>query len=330
MKNLKIIGFALILLLCWSGKSFFISNPVQFGKFSVKFPLKDGMLDGLYCSYYSDGKKRAEGHFACNQRIGIWSVWDSVGKLLVKREYKNDFEYKQLFPITNSPVIITTPYSLVRDETGLYSYFKFSQEDVVCSKRVWRTLGKDDESSFFGNDLFYHALIDSIVKGKICIYDNNSDNLQTKINGEDLRKLKDTISMEIIGFKIKEDWFFDKQRKTSEKRIVAICPVICKKDNVRLVDDDFSFAIGWIYFPEIRNTLGAIKNTNTNNVANIITLDDYFFFRCFPSEIYKETNVKNQELKEYCISVDKLINEQQRIEIEMIEMEHDLWIKFSK
>src|ERR1700722_13407628 len=58
----------------------------------------DGMLDNKYESYYYNGKKKAEGEFFDNMRIGKWSVWDSTGKLCIQRVYSNAFDYKTIVP----------------------------------------------------------------------------------------------------------------------------------------------------------------------------------------------------------------------------------------
>ncbi len=218
----------------------------------------------------------------------------------MKREYKNDFEYKQLFPETGEKIKSPPVYTLGLNDHHFYNYFEFKQTDIVMSKRVWLDVSNNDESSFFGNDDFYHMLIDSIVKKKITVYVPNNDEAISKISLSAIQTIADTAGKEIIGFKLKEDWFFDNKRKTAEKRIIAVCPIVCKKDTSRTTDDDYSFEMGWISFPSLRNTLGAIDNTNPNCPTMIKTLDDLFFFRYFVGEITKETNVKNQSLNDYC------------------------------
>jgi antitoxin component YwqK of YwqJK toxin-antitoxin module len=47
------------------------------------------MLNGKYVSFYPNGVKKSEGSFQFNNRIGEWVVWDSTGKLRVKRLYTN-------------------------------------------------------------------------------------------------------------------------------------------------------------------------------------------------------------------------------------------------
>jgi antitoxin component YwqK of YwqJK toxin-antitoxin module len=304
-------------------------NHFEGKRFKADFNMKQGMLNGKYVSYYSNGVKRAEGQFQNNMRAGLWSVWDSTGKLLTKREYKNGFECKILYPEVSVKGNLQPVYTLTRNGAGLYSYFNFQQKDVVVSKRIWREAMKDDESSFFGNDDLYHALVDSIVKGKISIYDPSSDELTLKISGDALKKIMDTTGKEIIGFKIKEDWFYDNRRNISEKRIISICPVVCKKNLPADNDDDFSFDMGWFYFPALRNTMNVLDLYAGNYPSTLKTVDDIFFFRYFPSTICKESNVKNQLISDYAKG-SAIQLEDERIEVELIEMEHDLWVKSLK
>ena len=291
------------------------------GKIKVNFKSKDGMFDGSYVSYYSNGIKKAEGQFVHNTRYGKWSVWDSTGNLLVKRDYKNLFEYDQLFPESRSK--ISSPF-LIRNEAGLYPYFIFEGRDVVVSKRTWRYIPNTESSPIFKDDVFFNALLDSALGGKIQAYSPVSDEFTVKMEKETLDLYFDSLRGKILGYRIKEDWFFDNKRETSEKRIIGICPVM---QNVLKEND--SIDVCWFYFPMIRNTLNAIKLEKVKHGSDIRTLDDIFYFRYFPSVIYKETNIRNLELKEYC-APETLSHAQLRIEIELIEKEHDLWVKYSR
>jgi hypothetical protein len=313
---------AFILLLS-AGYSGYETRHYADDRYKVDCKMKDGMFDGLYLSWYTNGNKKAQGQFSANQRKGKWSVWDQTGKLILTRDYSNAYEFKETVVGQESKTVVPPVYSLKRNEADFYTYFNFDQKDVVVSKRTWRDVGADDASSFFHDDVFYHALVDSVMKGKIKLYDFKSDELTAAATDKQLQIVKDTVGYEIIGFKIKEDWFYDKLRKTAERRIVTICPVVCKKVQG---DDDFSYEMGWFYFPALRNTLGAIKIMDGRYGPDIKNLDDLFFFHHFPSTIYKETNVKNLEIREYK-TLGQVHDEQFRIEIDLVEQEHELWVK---
>jgi len=123
-------------------------------------------------------------------------------------------------------------------------------------------------------------------------------------------------------FRIKEDWFFDRQRSQMDVRILGICPVI----------DDFDERgefrgykpLFWIYFPEARPIFAKSEIFNRQNSANRLTYDDAFWKRMFGSYIYKEENVYDRKISEYATGMDALL-EAERVKNELFEFEHDLW-----
>lgn len=311
--------FALTIFLISSA---FIADSISFtdGKIKADYKTKDGMFEGAYVSYYPNGVKKAEGQFVHNTRVGKWSVWDTAGNLLVKRNYKNLFDYEWIFPERSTPK--TNVNSLVRNEANVFSYFKFEGKDVVIAKRLWRYIPAA-ENEIFKDDILFNSLVDSALGGKIQCFDPVNDEFRTRMDIAKLDLYTDSLRGKILGYRIKEDWFFDKIRETCETRIVGICPVM---QNVNAPQD--SVDVCWFYFPQLRNAMNAIKLENVKHGSVMRTVDDLFFFRCFSGVIYKETNIKNRELREYC-APETLAHAQQRIEIELIELEHDLWIKYS-
>ena len=115
-----------------------------------------------------------------------------------------------------------------------------------------------------------------------------------------------------------EDFVYDKIRKVSEKRILGIAPVV--KGN-----DGKTTTLPWIYLPDIRTDLAAINLDDSSLPDNIKTLDDLFFFRYFSSRIYKEEN-PYLETHEEDVLADGMEKESERVEMELINQEHDLKI----
>jgi hypothetical protein len=62
--------------------------------------------------------------------------------------------------------------------------------------------------------------------------------------------------------------------------------------------------------------------------TNVKSLDDLFFFRDFASEIIKESNVYDRFINDY-FSVPDIADEAQRIEVSIIEAEHDTWLNLT-
>jgi len=126
-------------------------------------------------------------------------------------------------------------------------------------------------------------------------------------------------------WRLKEEWFFDKQRSVMDVRIIGLAPLKEDKDEVTgEVTGSFS-PLFWVYFPEAREVLinAEVFNLVKNN-AERRTYDDIFWKRMFGSTIVKESGVMDRKINEYMVGLDALL-EAERIKTEIFNMEHDLW-----
>ena len=105
----------------------------------------------------------------------------------------------------------------------------------------------------------------------------------------------------------------------AETTMIGLCPIIKYEGNSQVVE------LVWIYYPELLNQL-ALEQADIEGAIHIQTLEDVFHFRYFSSTIYKESNVYNRVISAYK-SGNELYNEAQRIEIAILDLEHNLWIK---
>ena len=126
-------------------------------------------------------------------------------------------------------------------------------------------------------------------------------------------------------WRLKEEWFFDKQRSVMDVRIVAIAPLKEDRDEVNgQILGTFS-PLFWVYFPEAREILINAEVFNlVKNDAERRTYDDIFWLFMFGSTITKEANVMDRKINEYMVGLDALL-EAERIKTEIFNMEHDLW-----
>jgi hypothetical protein len=246
-------------------------------------------------------------------------VWDSTGKLRAERDYKNSFEYKRILPIVpEGPAKLFEKYpkyTLQRDSSGCYQWCYLQERSVFVAKRIWRFLdATENKSIVYLESIFYNLLI-LAKEGKIIAYDNDelSNTLKEfpEFNNDDY---------EFLGFKLKEDWFYDSDRMISESRVLCLCPVIRNKNK-----PDVKLSLFWVYYPEIRKYLASCSSFPNSNYSYIKTLDDVFFFQQYNSSIYKESNVYDKEIDEKDIPVETL-----QITLDLIETENDIWLFFSK
>lgn len=236
-----------------------------------------------------------------------------------------------------------------------YAYVR--EADIMWEKRIWRVIDMREKI----NQPFYYpetphnqwrslmqVLMDALKEGSITAYDATlpTDEFIVPLTYQELMSTMertDTVTLQrpyppynpydtvisvtfnpsdVKKFRIKEDWFFDKQRSVMDVRVLGICPVV----------DDFDEygefrgykPLFWIYFPEARQVLAKAEVFNRRNSANRLTYDDVFWKRMFGSYVYKEDNVYDRKIADYATGMDALY-EAERVKTELFEFEHDLW-----
>lgn len=308
------------------------NEEVQFSgpEYRVLFEESSGVKNGKYQSWFTNGRKKAEGNYKNNNRVGLWTVWDSTGTRKVERKYTNNFIFRQVYPEINNegPIRLWRQCTYVpkRNSAGYFEFAPLAERAVAYSKRVWRYLPFDSTSCLFRSDVLYHRIIDSLLGGTYKIYvEDNITSFSVVKTHDQVVALSDTVGKHITGFYLVEDNFFDKDRMLSETRIVGITPVVGAKG----AD---SFPLGWIVYSRLRPLLASIPLPANEQTNNLMNLDDLFFFRSFRSVITRESNFKYTSLQEMVSKNPgtNLRDEQYRVELSMIEVEHDFWLHYSK
>ena len=237
------------------------------------------------------------------------------------------------------------------------SYPWVREADVVWSKRIWRVIDlreKMNQAFYYPevphNDLrsLMQVMMDALKEGTITAYDASSttDEFLVPLTYQEImNRLErvDSVPMQrpyppydwydtvisvkfnpsdVKRFRVKEDWFFDKQRSMLEVRIIGICPV------VDVFNDDGTMRgtkpLFWIYFPEARPILAKSEVFNRFNGAARLTYDDFFWKRMFSSYIYKVDNQYDRNISEYASGIDAIL-ESERIKEDLFNFEQQLW-----
>lgn len=135
-----------------------------------------------------------------------------------------------------------------------------------------------------------------------------------------------TTSKDIIQYRIKEEWFFDKERSVLDQRIIAIAPVVYEKskDANGLESIGGTKELFWLYFPHCRFVFNNYFSYNDKNDAQWMSFDDLFWKRRFTSYIYKESNGFDRKIETFRSGVDAL-RESEKIKEKIRTFEHDLW-----
>ena len=155
----------------------------------------------------------------------------------------------------------------------------------------------------------YSTMVDSVSKVDI---DKDNNKTYTKVAGV-------FVADSIVKFRIKEDWIFDRQRSIFEPRIIGIAPMIKIKENNNQYQPAF-----WIYFPEARPILAVKEVVSKTNDNTGLSFDDVFMKRIFTSYIVKESNEKDESIKDYETGIDKLY-EAEKIKKSLQDWELNLW-----
>lgn len=312
------IGFLFCFLSVNSQK---VMNSFSNARINVKYETENGKLIGTYVSSYNNGTKRAEGNFKNNIRSGIWTVYDSTGRKIHQRNYTNHLIYERTYPekekVGAASLFDTLFYQLKYNKDGFIEYSTLTERMVIYEARVWRELKKESNPILFSKNLLYKTIYNHLKDSLSKSFFSSDEQFVKQLSQKELAKFSEK-NYTIISYKIKEDSFYDNERCVFETRIIGICPVGINKATKDTTD------LFWVYYPYERKNLAAVKIKGISE--KVKSLEDLFFLRNFTSEIYKLSNEKDLKLSDYCKTSEQVKSEQQRIEINLIEVEHEIWM----
>ena len=232
-------------------------------------------------------------------------------------------------------------------------YPNLRESDVAFAKRVWREIDVREKMNQYlvsPKQRLIDVLLNAVDAGELTAYnpiptkdDPGGDSFTTPFPtggargaladssvvdkfDKDGNKIGSTLKAgefnpdSIVKFRIKEDWIFDKQRSIFEPRIIGIAPMIkVKVGNT----EDYQPAF-WIYFPDARQVLATKEIVSRDNDNTGLSFDDAFMKRLFASYIVKESNDKDERIKDYMTGIDRLY-EAERMKKDLQDWEINLW-----
>ena len=194
------------------------------------YTIQNGLFEGQYTSFHANGVKKSSGQFMHNLRKGAWTVWDSTGKMVHQRECENPISHKQIFPQPTAKAENVSVTTNDKQSEGFVELPKVNEKNIVFSKMYWRTImNKEQNPLLFENNRFLKFLTTNILSGKINAY-RNSDRKWQKLSIGEYQKRLDSLNSEVVGFQIKETFYFDKQRQIGQIVILGVAPIIRLKD----------------------------------------------------------------------------------------------------
>jgi gliding motility associated protien GldN len=219
------------------------------------------------------------------------------------------------------------------------------------TRGTWRSLG---QTIFDAIDISNPEKSEGVLpvySDEMCTFPYSRDELQTLISqvmtipeiddeGEEIGTKELIIQFEpkeIINYRLKEVWYFDKQYSTFRVQILEIEPIIEydrptsnsydeEEDQESVAANKTQKRIGYIYYNELRPFLAKQEVFNVKNNASRLSFDDLITWkRDFSSLIYKESNVYDRDIEEYIANSRDQRIESERITDKMRNFEHDLW-----
>jgi len=271
----------------------------------------------------------------------IFFMWFS----LINSKAQNIYD-----PSTPDPCSSFSKFHTAQKRPIAYTYVR--ESDAAWEKRIWRDIDlreKQNHKYYYPIEVnacvhsLFQTLSSGILKGEIIAF--KDEDFMVPFEKAEVRKLlvyQDSIDVNdvledgtpvitrmpvndstsiyrrIQKFRLKEDWFFNKQTSTIEVRILGIAAY-------EYVEEKEAYKeLFWVYFPACRNTLASNAVFNSRNDNEYRSFDELFWKRDFSSVIVKESNVYDRYIIQYEKGIDALL-EADDIKTDLFNWEHDLW-----
>ena len=254
----------------------------------------------------------------------------------------------------------------MKERTPLtYEYLRW--DDALYSERVWREIDiREKINSVFrnnaqednGDQRFINILVNAVRTGKVTAFDSENDRFLTPLDSAQFEKaisgggqcdtnavynLQDPTKIdkyvvncaslnpdEIVKFRIKEDWVFDRESSRLFCRIIGIAPMKTVLGTDKKTERGVT-PLFWIYYPDLRSTLTKYEVYNPKNMGQSrMTWEELFESRMFGSYIVKSTidNPSNRFIRNiYSKETDGILRllEGENIKEKIFNYEQDLW-----
>ncbi|MEJ6794917.1 MAG: gliding motility protein GldN [Flavobacteriales bacterium] len=272
------------------------------GMFQFSYAQDQTILDGAYKKDIRDGgdDRKIQGYQHVREADVMWST--KIERVINLREKINQVFYYPIQEIDDRRNLIDVLMDAVKEGTitAYGNAYKDDEFKSPMSQSDINSIGIDGEA------IEITEIYDDEIE------DYRPDTIINIFARTNVRK-----------YRIKEEWYFDKQRSVMDFRIIGLCPVMDRYDDNGIYRGESS--LFWVYFPEARTVLSKAEVFNhRKNDAARLTYDDIFHKRFFNSYIVKESNKYNRKITEYKEGIDALL-EAEAIQEEIFNLEHDLW-----
>lgn len=203
------------------------------GQNKYQYDYNEGVFDGKFEAWFSNGQKKIEGQYAYNKKVKTWKYWNEKGELILEKKYTELLEFQN------------SKKEVELNSEGFVDYYDLKETDVAWSKISWRLIQPSELNQLlFENNKLSQMILDNIKSGKLTAYKALND-LGETYSTEEIKKKTENLIPKAMSFMIKEQSFYDKSRELMETRIININPVLEDKEGKPEV-------LCMIYFPSLR------------------------------------------------------------------------------
>ncbi|MCF6350527.1 MAG: gliding motility protein GldN [Flavobacteriaceae bacterium] len=203
-------------------------------------------------------------------------------------------------------------YIDLNEKINLPFYYPSDTSNIESSRRslydtLLRGIKAGDIVDVYDDSYFENRLTLKEVKQSLSKIDTTDAGIEKLNFGEELLEedvnIRDLISADIEGFKIKGLYYFDKRQGELKYRLLGIAPV---SPDVNFIDDQENNDVSelvelfWVWYPGVRDIMHEMKVFNQKNSAFPLSYDLLLNARRFNAIIYREENVYgNRDVSSY-------------------------------
>jgi gliding motility associated protien GldN len=274
----------------------------------------------------------------------------------VPQSGKNNYIYKRDGVNDRNPL----SYDYIREDDATYSQFVWREIDAREKMNAPFIYSAKDET---GDQRFFSIILEAIKNSDSAIaFDATDDRFTTPLSYADVMSLStnksskldttysqnpdnedimDTVIIwkenikapkpdSIYKFRIKEQWFFDKESSRMFVRIIGIAPMApapLPPGMKKAVGPPTYYPLFWVYYPDLRPTLSKSFAYNPKNAGGRMTWEEIFEGRFFSSYITKSTldNPYDKTLTQLIKDPLFRLLEGENIKEKIFNYEQDLW-----
>lgn len=100
---------------------------------------------------------------------------------------------------------------------------------------------------------------------------------------------------EVTAYYVKEALYYDLTNSTFRTQVVAICPVLVMEDEFE--EGTTKYPICWLRYDDLQPYIKDFWITDNSNIANSMTVDEFFTLNRYQGKVYKVYNIMGKVLR---------------------------------